>query len=292
MDRADRRRHLVACVREELYASFYCAGAPVPARWGKRAPVGGDPELCAELSSANSGHGTWEPGWIVHRCDHDEAIVSGPRVRVRVPPADCRVDGGGVIAAGAGVSLRLSKELPALSPGFFMLVSDAPFDAASGAGVVRVYWHVTASGAPPLVRALTTRLNTESVPFRLKLADHPALFGRCDPAVLYLPVDTFGSVTPLLREVADSLRARLHPRIPAFTLGLAPGVGLAESAGTGQSFGISRCVLLAEGIVNAHEQRIHGTSARVVEAIGHLAASGVEIDAPYLDPRLSGRHVL
>jgi hypothetical protein len=292
LDRADCRRHLVASLREELYASFYCTGAPVPARWEMTPPVGADPHLRSELSNANSGHGSWEPGWTVDRRADGQGIVCMQRVRVRVPVVDCRVEHGGEIAAGAAVSLRMPKELPALSPGFFMVVSDAAFDVASAVSVVRVYWHITATGAPALVHGLTTRLNAESVPFRLKLANHPALFHRCDPAVLYLRADSFGSVKQLLREVADSLCTRLHPRIPAFTLRLAPGVGLAESPGPGQSFGVSRCALLAEAVVDAHEQGIDGASARVGVAIGHFAANSVEIDAPYRDPSLSGCHVL
>ena len=173
-----------------------------------------------------------------------------------------------------------------------MVVSDASVDIASGTGVVRVYWDITATGAPALVRELTTGLNAETVPFRLKLANHPALFDRCDPAVLYMQADTFGAVKPLLRDVADSLCARLRPRIPAFTLRFAPGVALAESPGTGQSFGLSRCGLLAEGVVDAYERGIHEATGRVDAAIAHFAVNGVDIDAPYLDPSLSGRHVL
>lgn len=292
LDSADCRRHLIASLREELYASFYCTGAPVPTRWGKAPPVSADPELCAELSDANAGRGSWEPGWTVDRCGHDEAIASTPRLRVRVPLVDCRADGGDLIANGTNVSLRLPKELPALSPGFFTVVSDASVDIAAGTGVVRVYWDITASGAPTLVRELTMRLNAGTVPFRLKLANHPALFDRCDPAVLYVQADTFGAVKPMLREVADSLYAHLRPRIPAFTLRFAPGVGLAESPGPGQSFGLSRSGLLAEGAVDAHERGIHEASGRVGVAIAHFAANGVDIDAPYLDPSLSGRHVL
>jgi hypothetical protein len=292
LDPIECRRHLVALLREELYVSFYCTGAPVPSRWGAAAPGRAALELRAKLSSANTGHGSWEPGWIVERGEGDEAIVVAPRLRVRVPMASCRVDRGGGVVSGAGVSVRVPKELPALSPGFFMMVSDAPFDAAFGAGVVRVYWHITSNGAPPLARSLTTRLNAEGIPFRLKLADHHDLFDRCDAAVLYLHGEDFPSVKSLLGATADSLRAHLHPRVPALTLELAPGVGLAESPGPGRSFGISRCAVVAEGIVNAHERGIRGVSARAAFVMEHLRANGIEIDAPYREPSLSGHHVL
>ena len=85
----------------------------------------------AALSDANAGSGSWEPGWIVDRCDGDEAIVATPRLRVRVPAAECRADDGGSIRSGVAVSVRLPKELPALSPGFFMVLGAAEFEVAA-----------------------------------------------------------------------------------------------------------------------------------------------------------------
>ena len=88
-----------------------------------------------------------------------------------------------------------------------------------------------------------------------------------------------------------TLTPHLRPEIPAFTLALAPGVGLAEDA-DGESFGIRRCSLLADAIVRAHEQGIAGLEARVEAVAVRFAAAGVSIDAPYLESSLAGRHVL
>jgi hypothetical protein len=97
---------------------------------------------------------------------------------------------------------------------------------------------------------------------------------------------------PALREqfweIARGLEACLRPHIPAFTLELVPGVGLAEDEGQGESFGVRRCQQVADGIARAHEQRAPGTDA----VVARFAEAGVMIDAPYLDPSLDGRHVL
>ena len=154
-----------------------------------------------------------------------------------------------------------------------------------------MYWNVTRGGAPALVGALTSRLNRERVPFRLKVADHPFRLERCDAAVLYVDGDVFGAIRAGLGELARALTPHLRPEIPAFTLALAPGVGLAEDA-DGESFGIRRCALLADAIVRAHEQGIVGVEARVEAVAARFAEDGVAIDAPYLEPSLDGRHVL
>jgi hypothetical protein len=184
------------------------------------------------------------------------------------------------------------KELPSLSPGFYTAVSDAPVTADSQAGVLRVYWHVTRTGAPALMRALTTRLNAAEAPFRLKVADHPHRLDRCDAAVLYLPGASLEPVRETLLAVAAGLTAHLRPSIPAFTLALAPGVGLAEDNGGAESFGTRRCRLLAEAIVRAHADGVTAPDARLAVVTERFADDGVEIDAPYREPSFSGRHVL
>lgn len=291
LDESERRSYLVSCLREELYSSFYCHGGPVPARWGEPEPVSADPWLADAMSQANTGRGSWEAGWRVERLEGQEAAVANSHLRARVPVDDCRARGGAV-GPGAAVSVRLPKELPSLSPGFFTVVSDAPADLASSASIVRVYWNVTRSGAPALVGALASRLNAVGAPFRLKVADHPFRLDRCDAAVLYLPGDTFPALREGLGDVAIALRTRVRPKIPAFTLELAPGVGLAEDDGDGESFGVRRCALLADGIVRAHAQGLTQIDARVDAVAARFAEDGVTIDAPYLEPSLAGRHVL
>jgi hypothetical protein len=165
-------------------------------------------------------------------------------------------------------------------------------DVESSAGVLRVYWHVTRTGAPALMRALTGQLNAADIPFRLKVADHPHRLDRCDAAVLYLPGASLEPVRETLLAVAAGLTAHLRPSIPAFTLAFAPGVGLAEDDGGAESFGTRRCRLLAEAVVRAHADGLTDAGARMAAVEQRFAEDGVEIDSPYREPSLSGRHVL
>jgi hypothetical protein len=190
------------------------------------------------------------------------------------------------------VSVRLPKELPERSPGFYTAVSDAPADLATSEGIVRVYWNISGSGAAKLVQTLTARLNAQRVPFWLKVADHHVRLTRCDAAVLYVRDDTFQELGEVLRDAADTLTDHLRPQVPAFTLELAPGVGLAEDVGAAVSFGVRRCALLAEGIVRAHSGGLRDTAARLAQVGARFAEDGVRIDMPYLEPSLAGRHVL
>lgn len=285
---SERRAYLLHCLREELYASFYRHGRPVPARWGESQPVSPDPWLVSAMSRSNRGRSGWESGWTVARIEDGEVVVRSARLRARVPAGDCRARDGAV-RPGAAVSVRVPTELPAASPGFYTVVGEAPVPHPRPRGDVRVYWNVGREGAPRLVGALTSRLNDAGEPFRLKVADHPARLDRCDAAVLYVSGDAFAAFRDALRDVAAELQAWLQPQVPAFTRELAPGVGLSENNPDAESFGSRRCALLAEGLVRAHEQ---GIADRVEAVAARFAEAGVPIDRPYLDPSLDGRHVL
>lgn len=288
LDAAARRRHLADCLREELYWSFYCRGEVVAPRWGELEPPSADPSLVRELGAANAGHGGWELGWTLERTDGDDAVVASARLRARVALADCRAPAGASL--GASISLPLPKDRPSLSPGFFSMVGDAGDESAGG--VVRVYWHVTRAGAPPLVRALTARLNGAGVRFRLKVVDHPLRFDRCDAAVLYLRDRDFPALRGTLALLARELRHGLRRQVPAFTLALEPGLGVAEDDGAGESFGMRRCALLAAGAIEAYEHGAKDLPARVQAVAERFARDGVDIDAPYLEPALEGGHAV
>jgi hypothetical protein len=290
LDDGARRSYLVSTLREELYASFFCHGEPVSARGGRSEPAA-DPWLTAAVSQANTGDAGWEPGWTVERVEGSEAVVTTARLRMRAPVGDCRAHAG-PIRPGAAVSLRMPAELPARSPGFLTVVSEAPADLAAAESIVRVYWSITRGGAAALVGALTAGLNDARAPFRLKVADHPFRLDRCDAAVLYLPGPIFCALRGTLEHVADALRDQLSPRVPAFTLELASGVGLAEADRTGESFGVRRCAVLADAIVRAHEAGMTRTDERIGAVVARFAEEGVQIDAPYREPTLVGRHVL
>jgi len=291
MSESERRAYLVSRLREELYWSFYCHGGPRPARWDDPEPVGADPWLTSAMSEANGGSGSWETGWTIERVQGGDAVAATARLRARVRVADCRPESG-AIAPGSRVSVRMPKELPALSPGFYTVVGDAGTDPVSPEGMVRVYWNVAPAGAPTLVSSIASRLNAEQVRFRLKVANHPFRFDRCDAAVLYVRTDVFRALRGTLRDIASQLRASLGPSIPAFTLELLPGVGLAEDADSGESFGERRCLLAAEAIVRAHEEGMTDVGARVAVVAKRFEEAAVSIDAPYLEPTLAGRHVL
>ena len=283
------RASLVEALQHELYRSFYTQGRAVPETPDRAAPVRPDRDFAAALSAANAGAGGWQPGWRVQTWEAETAIVALDGIAVRARVADCRT-GGRAPAPGAPVSVRRPKELDAAAPGFYIALGDRQ----PGTGQeVRVYFHVTAAGAVPLVAACTSVLNAAAIPFVLKVVDRPGGFTRCDAAVLYLQAGGFGGARASLASVAGACAPHLRPGVPAFTKALAAGIAVAEhQPELGASFGTSRCLIVAEALVRAREQGAAGPGERLEAVARGFADHGLDVDRPYLAAGSATRYAL
>jgi len=249
-----------------------------------------DGALVEALSRANSGAGGWEPGWRVESRRLGTAVIVRDGLRARVPVSQCR-EGGRNLVPGAPVSVRRPKETLAGSPGFYTALGDT--EPSADRIEVRVYFNITVEGAAPLVDTCTRVLNRASIPFDLKVVGEPGGFDRCDAAVLYLDDGHFERARESLRTLVSTCRQHLHGEAPAFAKPLAPGVAVGEHRPSlGASFGTSRCRLVAEGLVDAHESGARRLEDRIAAVARRFADRGLDIDIPYLAPGSQDRYEL
>jgi HopA1 effector protein family len=320
MDATAARAYLVYALQTRLYTSFYCLGAASPDGFDAAAPTPrlGPSPFVWSLSRANRGTGSREPGWTVAAHEDGRVVVERDGLRLWVRPEELHRDGGAVggehapspgsvqpgqrgldddrseraqqpdaVQPGAQVGVRMPKELRRLSPGFYMALGDAAFpsDASAAAGVVRCYWSLRSEGAAALVERLTGALNEAGVAFRLKVIADPEGYRRCDAGVLYTLAPQYELVAPIVADTHRRVEPWLRPASPALTKPLAPGLALAEDPGAGtESFGMNRCRLLAEGIVDAAERGAGSVAERTEVVAAHFAQAQVSLERPYLRP--------
>lgn len=277
-----------------LYQRMYCR--PERGRPGPDGDTRARRVFVDDLSKANCGVGTWEPGWIIRALEEDGTLVVHRQrddltlwaQREQFRPTH------GKVGIGSVGRLRLGKELREMLPGYYTILGDADQptdDAGSPVGIVRLYWHLTAEIAPVWIRELTRRFNAANVAFHAKVLSDPGAYFRADAGVLYVShADLAGAMTlvpGLHKAVSPHLR---HPT-PMFTKWLARGLAVAEDPGDGRSFGQHRCHLVAEGVVRAFED---GTTAfREVTAavVSRFAEEGLVITRPWLNAGSHQRYV-
>jgi hypothetical protein len=284
------RRYLIGLIERELYRSFYTRGTPLPSISSNPGPSTPDVRLVEALSSANCGKGGSDPGWRV--TGRDPLRVAKNGLRVEVPHSDLlRAPRG--LGVGTEVCVRRPKELRESSPGFYTAVGNEDLLTGPDDLEVRLYFNVTADGAPPLMAHCTRHLNQAEVPFRLKMFDHKGGYVRCDAAVLYLRAEGYANVCGALPSIVSRCARHLRDRAPAFAAPLLAGVAVGEHrARDGTSFGTVRCRLVAEGIVAAHERGARGLGARLDAVARRFAAQGLDVDAPFRAPRSMARYDL
>lgn len=287
-----RREILAAQIRACLYANFYCTGGPVPQPSEQSRPLSGPDGFDLELTAANHGSGSWESGWdrvgswhqdrSAVRRRGDGFVAMADRREWR--PASGQPDGQPACAPSAETArepglVRLPASLYRISPGFCMALGNA--SPGFGADVVRVYWNLSPAGALQLIHQVTVVLNELQVPFQLKAVDTRQGYDRADSAVLYLVGSDSRAWLPHVTRIGSALAPWLEDWTPAMTFPLAPGIGVAEDPGDGDSFGMSRCGLIAEGVVRAWEGGVTAAEDTMKYVRAAFAETGVDPGRPY-----------
>lgn len=146
---------------------------------------------------------------------------------------------------------------------------------------LRLYWNTSAEGAPFLLSTLQPALFQAQTSFQLKLPLAPHDFNRFDSCVLYLPMEAFGHVRRLLLFSYNTLAPCLRPHTPALARPLAPGLALAESPATGESFGSHRCRLMALGLSQCSRSDPYPVQLQCI--IDQLLGAGIFPSTPHLN---------
>lgn len=243
--------------------------------------------LQQELSKANATTSKWEPGWqITHVLPSGQVVAQRYGVvRVFLPGQYVRSDGqAGQPRAGDGINAFFPRESAVTQEGYYFSIGEAVTGLDDDSSLVRFYLSITSSGATTLERLVTQRLNRWLVPFRLKVLTDPAHYSRLDAAVLFLNKRFFHVAAYNLRGLTKELETVFRKESPLFTKPLLPGFSMAEDPGNGESFGLSRCRMLAEAIVNAYSSGLQTEEARMKALNEVFTREGLSLDKPHLNP--------
>jgi HopA1 effector protein family len=283
---------LVKAVQSALYDRCYARRLGTPRMPSGDATVE-DPDFAYLLSEANAGREHWDAGWTIYQFGPNGQIFvrKGERERAAMPGAFISDSVPGMAPQpGANVSLRAPREGRGIQPGYYFAFGETLDEAADQLDLVRLYFHCGAESAAPLFAALTSALNRFQVPFQMKAPTIPGLYDRTDAVVLYIGARYF-TITVQIVTVALE-RVALEPAVPLFTKRLWPGIGAAVEPGTGESFGLHRCRLAAEGIVAAWREGKQDVTTRLAAVAAQFAAAGLDLAHPYLGPGRADRFLL
>jgi hypothetical protein len=249
------------------------------------------PESNAEwmetLSRANQSRERWEEAWqVVHGMPNGQVLAKrGSTMRILAPGEFVNLSGSGIVLVpGTPLRIYVPRESLSMQPGYYFVFGETLPDSSDEFSVVRFYWNVPAEGVVELLQFVSGELNKWKVPFRFKTGTSYVMLARSDSAVLYTPRRYAQFVFELVSEIHQRVQPLLREDVPLFTLRLAPGLAFAEDPGTQESFGISRCRMLAHGLWLAHQGRAQHPDERRAIVEQHFQSQGISLERPWLNP--------
>jgi hypothetical protein len=286
------QKSLTLTLADMLYWFFHCRRTSFPKSWNLDDDHYNDvQDFVGTLSEANTGNGTWDPGWEVLKVVNDRRItVYKDGLKLWISPQqfgalkDNKMDN---IQVGKKGFVRMPKEFRELLPGFYVAIGNESEIDEKNTTIVRLYWNITAKYATSLMKRLTTELNTMHIPFRFKILKDPYSYPRADAAVLYVDKRHLEPLKKSLSQIYAQVMIFLNHPTPLFAKRLVPGLALAEEpdnkTNNNESFGQHRCRILAEALFSSYKNKIASQEESISEIIYFFKSLSVDLERPYLN---------
>ncbi|NMF63145.1 hypothetical protein DP113_20900 [Brasilonema octagenarum UFV-E1] len=161
---------------------------------------------------------------------------------------------------------------------------------------INVYFNFSPEPAVWAMKYLTTKLNEVKVPFAFEVLHNPLNYRLYNSGFLKFPYNPDESyrykeiLLPVLQTIYAENKSHFREQVPIFTKVLAPGIGLAEHPaselkfGLQQQFGENRCEIVANAMLEAHQNGDESKQARMKYINQHFERLGLDIERPYLNP--------
>ena len=296
-----QRKYLSLQLRSFLYGIYYNGSMrtalapeadsnPLPLDLENNTFLGVDLGFYNRLHQSNSGTGYFDPGWYVLREESDGSLaVTKGSLRLHIERDRHLQPSDQAAVVGDAVAIRMPKNR--VQNGFYMAVGNAEsnrLDHSKGQSVtVRIYFNLTPEGAVAVMGSLTRQLNGKSIPFNFKVLYNPKDYERHDSGVLYFNKSDYEVVRQVLQAVYGEVRLHFQAEVPLFTMQLALGLGLAEEPdqkfADQESFGMNRCQIVANGLLEASRQGDDSPEGRMKVILQQFSLLKIDLQRVYLN---------
>lgn len=247
-------------------------------------------EFYERLHSSNSGEGYFDPGWCVLRQESDGSLaVKKNNLTLHIERELYLQLAEQSASVGDTVAIRMPRNL--VENGFYLAVGNAGKVNRrypnGDSQTVDIYFNLSPEGAVAVMGAITRQLNEIRIPFTFKVLYNPSDYGRYDSGLLHFSLLHYSAVRQVLQTVYAENQSHFHTEVPLFTKLLALGLAIAEEPdckeAAGESFGMNRCQIVANGLLEAWLQGDDSPENRMSCIRQHFSRLGIELQRPYLN---------
>ncbi|HEY9670388.1 MAG TPA: T3SS effector HopA1 family protein [Waterburya sp.] len=246
--------------------------------------LGVDSAFYEQLHASNSGVGYFSPDWrVVWQETDGSLVVAKGGLALHIDRNHHLQPRERTATVCDSVAIRMPSNR--VQNGFYVAVGNA--GPQGDRDIVRVYFNFSTEGAVALMGCLTQQLNAILMPFSFKALYNPSDYGRYNCAVLYFHKSEYESVRSVLKTVYPDNRGHFQRQVPLFTKLIAPGLAIAEEPDCQlvglESFGMNRCQIVANALLEAWQQGDESPEARMTLIFQHFSRVGIELQRPYLN---------
>ena len=296
-----RQKYLSLQLRSFLYGIYYSGSMRqalaldaeennLPLDLENNTVLGVDVEFYDRIHKSNSGQGYFEPGWTILKEEDDGSLVVTKRgLKLHIERDQHLQSDEQNAVVGDIVAIKMPKN--SVQNGFYVSVGNSRLDKninpTDKFTLVRIYFNLTADGAVAVMGSLTQQLNQQKIPFDFKVLYNPQDYKRHDSGVLYFDKNDYELVHQILQDVYQENQSHFKPEVPLFTLELAPGLALAEEPDQKfaeiESFGMNRCQIIANGLLEAWYQNKNLPDEKMQSIFEQFTLSGIDLNRTYLN---------
>lgn len=246
--------------------------------------LGVDLAFYEKLHESNLGVGYFSPDWrLVWQETDGSLVVAKDGLALHIDRNYHLQSKERTATLCDSVAIRMPRNL--VQNGFYVAVGNA--GPQSNQNIVRVYFNVSTEGAVALMSSITQQLNVIPIPFSFKALYNPSDYGRYNCAVLYFEKNHYQTVRLVLQTVYLENQCHFQRKVPLFTKLIAPGLAIAEEPNRKfadiESFGMNRCQLVANALLEALQQGNESPQARMALIFQHFSRLGIDLQHPYLN---------
>lgn len=243
-----------------------------------------------QLHDNNFGKGYFDFGWLVIKEEDDGSLaVKKGELKLHIQRNKHLHQEQKAATVGDLVAILLPKNC--IQNGFYMALGNQGFirlqDHQTQPITVRIYFNLNPEGAVEIMGKLTQALNAKNIPFSFKVLYNPKEYKRNDSGVLYFDKRDYELVEQVMQVVYRENKLHFRSKVPLFTMQLAPGLGLAEEPSEKfaqqESFGMNRCQIVANGLLQAWYQGDNSLDGRMQAIHEQFANLMIDLQHIYLN---------
>lgn len=244
-----------------------------------------DWEFCDKLHKNNYGKGSWNPNFRVLRQEADGSLaVEKKGITIHIQPnLHLRLEEQ---SAAIGDVVSIPRPSSHIRNQFYIAYGDLVYTWSYPS--VYIYFNFSSKGAVALMGHLTEQLNAIKIPFDFNVLYNPSNYGRYDSGILRINKDSYEVVRQVLQTVYAENESHFQTHVPIFTKVLAPGLALAERPEKEfrflEDFGMNRCKIIANALLDAHNNSDESLEARIKYIRQHFKGMEIDLERPYLNP--------